>query len=572
MTANKRAFRILIVERDSPPAERLSAALRGVLHGESQVQEARTLKAASFLVGRERFDAVLAQNDLADGKGATLLRSLLMLRGRAAHYFLLARARPSDPEVVALLKEFPQVNFVETPYDPDAVARLVIEALAPAVTSDQNFYGLRLCDLIQMYSLARRDATVLVLLSNGGMGSVSMRGGEIVHAVFGELEGFEALLEMVRSRKGEIRVTNTCATARRSLNKPTQQLLIDIYRRMDEDSATGQSAPQANSPAAQKTPAARELGQRKPPAARPAEPDPGAPAQPEDPPAPALSRIEVAAITVPPGAPPPEKVDPDVEAALAEALSFDVPPDPAASGAPAPQMISITSRAQGDQRARAPLAPPPGPPEAPPLAGSAQDREILQALDATLLAPAAAQADGPALDSPGMAAPPVEPLKPKPAGQAASPAPPEALPAAPRRSLLFSKASLPPAAPPPPIAPSAPAAPEKPRTPGVPHRMPRAAETSRPYTPAPAALVAGVPASRGTGPSLEDAQTKAPVGPSPSAPATSHDTLDSIRRLSEKRNKTSVGAKSATQHPAAPSPSLPSKSARDYLEEELDKW
>jgi len=246
---------ILLVEPDSRLLDSTAKALRDHLPEASQVRQARAAREAMAWFDRERFQAVLVNQDLPDGKGTTLIRAVLMLRGRHTSFFLVgASARADDEDIVHILRDHPQVTFIERPYLPEIVARQICAAVHPHSATDQSFYGLRLCELIQAYCIGRRSATLVILFPDGRMGTVHIREGELVHATFAHHDGTEALRRMVECQKGEIRVTNGCPTARRTLTRPAQQILLDIYRQIDEQrrtdisSANAPSSPRSSSP------------------------------------------------------------------------------------------------------------------------------------------------------------------------------------------------------------------------------------------------------------------------------------------------------------------------------------
>jgi len=81
-----------------------------------------------------------------------------------------------------------------------------------------------------------------VLTAEGTMGMVALDKGEIVHAVMEGVEGMEAVKKLARKRQGKIRLDRGCTTAKRTIQDPTQQVLIEAYRLLDEEGGQKEDA------------------------------------------------------------------------------------------------------------------------------------------------------------------------------------------------------------------------------------------------------------------------------------------------------------------------------------------
>lgn len=229
-----RRLRLLVADDDPFLSTTLVLALQRALPSHTVIRMAHSLSEASSLVGTEAFNAVLVEHNLPDGNGGEFLRTLCLLGGHRIALFLTSAKDPNLTDVPALLREFPQITFIEKPFLFDAVARQVLQAVEPDSKCGPGHYGLELFDLIQAYSLARKSATLRILLPDGGMGMVAIREGDLVHAALGSAVGQEALLRIARHRKGRIRIDETCSTALRTFTIPTGHVLIDTSRLLDE--------------------------------------------------------------------------------------------------------------------------------------------------------------------------------------------------------------------------------------------------------------------------------------------------------------------------------------------------
>lgn len=245
---------VLVVGQDHELLHSTFEAIRKQLPPDSEIQVCATAREAKELYLRRRFGAVLVDQNLPDGTGTSLLRSLLMFRARSSNLFLIGPRNTEDSESVQLLRDHPEVYFIERPYRADVIARQVRNAIAPRPVTEQSFYGLRLMELIQAFALGRKSASIVVLMADNRMGTVFIREGQIVHATLGREEGIPALEMMFQSKKGEIRILNDCTTARETITKPTQQVILDIYRRMDERKHGTDGAKAPPTPSQEKTP------------------------------------------------------------------------------------------------------------------------------------------------------------------------------------------------------------------------------------------------------------------------------------------------------------------------------
>jgi hypothetical protein len=148
--------------------------------------------------------------------------------------FLLGSRLVSDSEVIELLRNHPLVNYVSYPYDVKEVSLRAYELAHPSPRKDLTFFGLRLVDLIQAFNLSRQSVTIQVLTRGNRIGSIYLRDGILINATYSDQEGLDALVRILRNEGGEVRVQKACLTARQTIFKPTQQVLLDVCRVIDE--------------------------------------------------------------------------------------------------------------------------------------------------------------------------------------------------------------------------------------------------------------------------------------------------------------------------------------------------
>jgi hypothetical protein len=102
--------------------------------------------------------------------------------------------------------------------------------------------GLSLPDLIQLNARNRFSGRFAVE-NDGQQGLIFFRDGEIVHAERGSLQGEEAFREILHWPAGRFRVEPDVITARRTIQKSCEHLILDALRALDEHGS--RAAPQA---------------------------------------------------------------------------------------------------------------------------------------------------------------------------------------------------------------------------------------------------------------------------------------------------------------------------------------
>lgn len=106
--------------------------------------------------------------------------------------------------------------------------------LYPHPPEHPHLNGLELIDLIQAYHHKRVDRTIRVFAPDGQVGSIYMLAGEVTHIECGAQQGFPAMLELMNWREGNIGIWDACLSPERTNKSPTQNLILDAAREMDE--------------------------------------------------------------------------------------------------------------------------------------------------------------------------------------------------------------------------------------------------------------------------------------------------------------------------------------------------
>ncbi|MCC6548375.1 DUF4388 domain-containing protein [Candidatus Sumerlaeota bacterium] len=122
----------------------------------------------------------------------------------------------------------------DRPVKTDLFIDTLNKLLFPHPPEHPHLNGLELIDLIQAYHHKRVDRTMRVFSPDGQVGSIYMHAGEVTHIECGAHQGFPAMLELMNWKQGEIGIWDACLSAERTNKLPTQSLILDAAREMDE--------------------------------------------------------------------------------------------------------------------------------------------------------------------------------------------------------------------------------------------------------------------------------------------------------------------------------------------------
>ncbi len=241
MVRHTRDLKVLLAADSLQESETIRSTLKNHVPRGTKVEILASVAAVRERLASDTgwYDAALVAWDLDDGQGYQLfppLRAACKNNGRTAPslFLVTGHGQGSPEEVTGVLRQHPDVVLIEKPYFVEDVCSTVVEAILPRSLDSDGYYGLRLVDLIQAYTLPRRSATLRIFTPDGRIGVVALREGHLVHATIGAEQGLEALGELMATRRGRIRLDRGCTTALRTIKIPTEQALIHIARYIDE--------------------------------------------------------------------------------------------------------------------------------------------------------------------------------------------------------------------------------------------------------------------------------------------------------------------------------------------------
>lgn len=186
-------------------------------------------KALDHLAGASRADLILCDTAVAGDVDAFQLVLGAKEHAPGACVMVLSNTVPAftgRPPVGAVL-------FYKKPIDPVEMRKEAL-ALVDAAASDPRYTldKLELIDIVQLACLSRRTV-VLHLRHLDRKGRLGMAGGHVVHAKFGELEGNEALFELLALPQGDMFVQNGARPKQKTVNGRWQDLMIEATNSLE---------------------------------------------------------------------------------------------------------------------------------------------------------------------------------------------------------------------------------------------------------------------------------------------------------------------------------------------------
>lgn len=124
--------------------------------------------------------------------------------------------------------------IADRPLDIPALTATIRSLLFPEIPPHPHLHGLELLDLVQMFNQKRCDRTLRIFANDGRVGGIYMKRGEITHIEAGAMQGFAAMLDLMQWTEGRIVVYDALLNPERTNDTPTQHLLLEAARIMDE--------------------------------------------------------------------------------------------------------------------------------------------------------------------------------------------------------------------------------------------------------------------------------------------------------------------------------------------------
>lgn len=199
--------------------------------------------------------------DLLRDENIDVLICDIKMPGKVDGFQLILRAKEVAPDArVVIMTAFGTnriqnlaervgiTHYVEKPFNISDLRNVVLELL----DAKEGFQGvlsdLELTDIIQMLCLAKRTA-LLHLKHRDHRGKIVFERGDVTHAEFDDIEGADAVYQMLVLRQGDIYMQSDFINDKRTIQVGWQDLLLEGVRRADEHRANISSLDDSSSEA-----------------------------------------------------------------------------------------------------------------------------------------------------------------------------------------------------------------------------------------------------------------------------------------------------------------------------------
>ncbi|MEP7070836.1 MAG: DUF4388 domain-containing protein [Verrucomicrobiota bacterium] len=239
----------ILVLNDEPVFEDRLLALFHALE-EIEVRVVRTIAEAVQVLIAENFDGFIVEGEaVTASEAATVARQHFpSLRILCAPYEKMdaeALKNASQQQVViadrAGARQRRQV--LEFVHSLDAQKTVSAEGIDPCHSLIGNLSQFSAAEILQMACLSQRTGR-FTFKSKRGNSEIFLHYGAVRHAVYGDLEGEEAVGEIFRWRQGRFYFEEGIISHMQSVDRPWAHLLIDNLQKLDETLDIATIAPQ----------------------------------------------------------------------------------------------------------------------------------------------------------------------------------------------------------------------------------------------------------------------------------------------------------------------------------------
>jgi len=128
-------LRILVVAENHDVVESLVGELRPLVGEAGGIACARNVSEARRALQSVKPSALIVDQDLRTGGAAAFVRLATRMGRRSPTVFMIGALTASDKDVVLLIREHPEIHFIERPFRPAVTAQRIRSVLIPRRTS-----------------------------------------------------------------------------------------------------------------------------------------------------------------------------------------------------------------------------------------------------------------------------------------------------------------------------------------------------------------------------------------------------------------------------------------------------
>lgn len=229
---------VLVVDPQVEDTELLEARLT---EQGFDVRTARTLQQAFYELQSNEIDVVVSEVDLDVPEGGVTLRNAAKDAAWGRELVWVMLARRSDREIAQAAFAMGVDDFVAKPANADVLVAKLVQLVDrhKAKMSARGVSGslaeMGLPDMVQILWHGRKTCN-LRIECDAGRGEIHFEGGQIVHALFGDLSGEEAFYKMLTLADGTFRMDPGFEPTKKTITSSPEGLLLEGMRRLDEAS------------------------------------------------------------------------------------------------------------------------------------------------------------------------------------------------------------------------------------------------------------------------------------------------------------------------------------------------
>jgi CheY-like chemotaxis protein len=226
--ARRRPARTVLVVDDEPFFLRSVADALRPLRDEFEVLTAGGGREAIQVLTERPIDLLITDLNMPEVDGLTVLSELISRRPGVPAIVMTAYGAP---EIEENARSIGAVGYLEKPLELSTLVARIRETLAER--QRDHIAGVTLFGFLQLLQLERKSCT-LDVASGERLGSLYFRGGQLVHAVSGDLVGEPAVIAIGRWPDPDIEIDHVCQSDRVTVHASLQELLLEAARLEDE--------------------------------------------------------------------------------------------------------------------------------------------------------------------------------------------------------------------------------------------------------------------------------------------------------------------------------------------------
>jgi len=232
---------VLLVD---PSVEETEILEQRLLEQGFEVRVARTLQQAFYELQSSEIDVVVSEVDLDQPDGGITLRATAKDQPWGRELVWVVLARRSDREMAQAAFAMGVDDFIAKPAVADVLVAKLVQLVdrAKARLSTRGVSGslaeMGFPDMVQILWHGRKTCA-LKIEHEGQKGEVHFQAGQIVHALWADLQGEVAFYKMLALPDGTFRMDPTFEPKQKTISTSPEGLLLEGMRRLDEQSMKG---------------------------------------------------------------------------------------------------------------------------------------------------------------------------------------------------------------------------------------------------------------------------------------------------------------------------------------------